>query len=59
MRNAEFLCNRSHSSWAVSGHGEPAAAAPLMDAVYDELRRLARRYLAGERHNHTLPPPPW
>ena len=36
--------------------GESAAAAPLMDAVYDELRRLARRYLARERHTHTLPP---
>src|ERR671912_862786 len=36
--------------------GEAAAAAPLMDAVYDELRRLARRYLAGERQSHTLPP---
>ena len=25
--------------------GKEAAAAPLMDAVYDELRRLARAYL--------------
>ena len=30
-------------------------AAPLMDAVYDELRRLARGYLVRERRNHSLP----
>jgi RNA polymerase sigma factor (TIGR02999 family) len=34
--------------------GEPAAAEPLMDAVYGELRRLARASLLGERHDHTL-----
>ncbi len=28
----------------------------LMDAVYDELRRLARGYLARERRGHTLQP---
>jgi len=32
-----------------------AAATPLMDAVYDELRRLARVYLARERTDHSLP----
>jgi RNA polymerase sigma-70 factor, ECF subfamily len=36
--------------------GEEAAAAPLMDAVYGELRRLARGYLLRERRDHTLPP---
>jgi RNA polymerase sigma factor (TIGR02999 family) len=35
--------------------GEPAAAAPLLDAVYGELRRLARGYLLRERRDHTLP----
>ena len=28
----------------------------LMPLVYDELRRLARRHMAGERRNHTLQP---
>ena len=36
--------------------GEQAAGAPLMDAVYDELRRLARTYLNRERQDHSLPP---
>ena len=35
--------------------GTQAAAGPLMDAVYDELRRLARGYLVRERRNHSLP----
>jgi RNA polymerase sigma factor (TIGR02999 family) len=35
--------------------GEEAAAEPLMDAVYDELRRLARAYLLRERRDHSLP----
>ncbi len=34
--------------------GEEAAAEPLMDAVYDELRRLARAYLLRERRDHSL-----
>jgi RNA polymerase sigma factor (TIGR02999 family) len=34
--------------------GEEAAAAPLMDAVYGELRQLARGYLLRERHDHSL-----
>jgi RNA polymerase sigma factor (TIGR02999 family) len=34
--------------------GDPAASAALIDTVYPELRRLAHRYLAGERQNHTL-----
>jgi len=32
-----------------------AAATPLMDAVYEELRRLARGYLTRERQDHSLP----
>ena len=35
--------------------GKEAAATPLMDAVYDELRQLARRHLARERRDHSLP----
>jgi RNA polymerase sigma factor (TIGR02999 family) len=35
--------------------GKEAAATPLMDAVYDELRQLARRYLVRERPDHSLP----
>src|SRR6188472_4114569 len=35
--------------------GKEAAAAPLMDAVYDELRHRARAYLLRERREHSLP----
>jgi RNA polymerase sigma factor (TIGR02999 family) len=35
--------------------GEAAAAEPLMDAVYGELRRLARLHLQRERRDHTIP----
>jgi RNA polymerase sigma factor (TIGR02999 family) len=35
--------------------GTQAAGAPLMDAVYDELRQIARGYLVRERRNHSLP----
>ena len=34
--------------------GDPAAAAPLMDAVYAELRRIARRHLWRERRGHSV-----
>jgi RNA polymerase sigma factor (TIGR02999 family) len=34
--------------------GDASAQARLIDTVYPELRRLARRYLAGERAGHTL-----
>jgi RNA polymerase sigma factor (TIGR02999 family) len=36
------------------GNGQEGAAAPLMDAVYGELRRLARGYLVRERRDHSL-----
>src|SRR6478752_3828787 len=36
-------------------NGETAAGMPLMDAVYGELRQLARRYLRHERPDHSLP----
>ncbi len=34
--------------------GDKAALDQLMPIVYDELRRLAERYLARERRDHTL-----
>jgi RNA polymerase sigma factor (TIGR02999 family) len=36
--------------------GEEAARAELYNVVYDELRRLARRHMKGERGAHTLQP---
>ena len=35
--------------------GRDGAEAPLIDAVYGELRRLARAYLVKERRDHSLP----
>jgi RNA polymerase sigma factor (TIGR02999 family) len=35
--------------------GKEEAAAPLMDAVYGELRRVAHAYLMRERRDHSLP----
>ncbi len=34
--------------------GDPAAGEQLMRVVYDELRRIAARFLRRERENHTL-----
>lgn len=36
------------------GYGDPAAREALIPLVYDELRRIARRHLRGERPDHTL-----
>jgi RNA polymerase sigma factor (TIGR02999 family) len=36
--------------------GDPAALERLLPLLYDELRRLARAQLAGERRDHTLQP---
>ncbi len=38
-------------SW---GKGDPEAREALIPLVYDELRRLARHHLRGERADHTL-----
>jgi RNA polymerase sigma factor (TIGR02999 family) len=38
------------------GKGERRAGEALMDAVYGELRRLARGYVGRERPGHSLPP---
>jgi RNA polymerase sigma-70 factor, ECF subfamily len=40
-------------SWSC---GDESALERLMPIVYDELRRLARRYMAGEHRGHTLQP---
>ena len=37
-------------------HGDVSAREALVSLVYDELRRIARRCLAGQRNNHTLQP---
>jgi len=34
--------------------GRPAAGGPLLAAIYDELRQIARARLRGERDHHTL-----
>src|SRR3954449_8194812 len=36
------------------GRGDETALDQLIPLVHDELRRLARRYMAGERPGHTL-----
>jgi RNA polymerase sigma factor (TIGR02999 family) len=38
------------------GKGDKDAEARLIPLVYDELRRLASRFMRGERPNHTLQP---
>jgi RNA polymerase sigma factor (TIGR02999 family) len=36
------------------GGGDESALERLMPLVYDELRRMAHRYMSNERHGHTL-----
>ena len=36
------------------GHGDQASLQKLTPLVYEELRRLAHRYMAGQRPDHTL-----
>jgi RNA polymerase sigma-70 factor (ECF subfamily) len=36
--------------------GDPNAENRLIQVVYRDLQKMARRYMAGERHNHTLQP---
>ena len=38
------------------GEGEEGARTRLAEAVYDELRRLARGFLQRERPDHSVPP---
>jgi DNA-directed RNA polymerase specialized sigma24 family protein len=35
-------------------HGDPVAEERLMESIYSELHRLAARFLAAERPDHTL-----
>ena len=39
-----------------AAENQPHAASELLPLVYDELRKLARARMAGERANHTLQP---
>lgn len=41
---------------AALSRGDEAAKVRLIEAVYSELRRLARAFLQRERRNHSLPP---
>ena len=41
---------------AAWSNGDQGVGSPLMEAVYGELRRLARGYLRRERLDHSLPP---
>ena len=36
------------------GHGDPAALEKVTQLVYEEMRRLAHRYMSGQRADHTL-----
>ena len=46
---------RTHTELLLAwGRGETRAFDELVPLVHNELRRLARRYMAGERPNHTL-----
>jgi DNA-directed RNA polymerase specialized sigma24 family protein len=45
------------TAWLVAwGKGDPAANSRLMEAVYIDLRRVARRRLGAERGDHSLTP---
>jgi RNA polymerase sigma factor (TIGR02999 family) len=45
------------TAWLVAwGNGDPAADSRLMEAVYADLRRVARRRLRAERGDHSLTP---
>jgi len=50
-RIASREVTRLLSKWS---QGDPSALEKLTPLVYDELRRLAHRYMSGERSNHTL-----
>lgn len=54
-RNGTFAA-RNHPTVAGRRNGDPTAFDRLMELVYDELRRIARRYLARQPEGHTLQP---
>jgi RNA polymerase sigma-70 factor (ECF subfamily) len=39
-----------------AGRGDAGARERMLPLVYEELRRIAGSYMAGERHDHTLQP---
>ena len=39
-----------------AGHGNSSAEAELLEALYADLHRIARRHMRGERREHTLQP---
>ena len=47
------MSSRCFAAWS---KGDRASLDQLMPVVYDELRNIARSYLKGERHTHTLQP---
>jgi RNA polymerase sigma-70 factor (ECF subfamily) len=55
---ANRSCNGESVSALLAGfkRGDCAAEARLMELIYGDLRRIAARYLIGERRNHTLQP---
>src|SRR5215204_5818511 len=45
------------TAWLLAwGHGDPAAESRLIEAVYGDLRGVARRRLRAERRDHSLTP---
>lgn len=52
-----MLESRPVTEWLTAwSRGDDASAEPLMESVYDELRRIADRSLNDEREGHTLQP---
>ncbi len=51
MQSISLQITRLLQSW---DHGDPSAVDKLVPLVYDELHRLAHRYMSGERPDHTL-----
>jgi RNA polymerase sigma factor (TIGR02999 family) len=49
-----MLSSRLTDQLVAYGRGDPGALDALMPRVYEELRTLAHRHLANERHRHTL-----
>lgn len=49
--------SRDVTGWLIAwGRGDTDAGSRLMSAVYEDLRRVARRRLRTERADHSLPP---
>ena len=49
--------NQTVTGWLIAwGQGDAVAGSRLMSAVYEDLRRVARRRLRAERADHSLVP---